>query len=80
MKSRAISRLKIPDKLFTLIQEAQLVELSFRKYVPREILEEYGHFPIPELSECTARLKKRLSGLRTQQAVLALEEKISMNG
>lgn len=75
-ESRAIGRLKIPDKLFTLIQEAQLVEVIVPKKIRAErILEEYGHFPITELSECTARLKKRLGGLRTQQAVLALEEK-----
>jgi tRNA 2-selenouridine synthase len=46
-----------------------------KKIRAERILHEYGHFPPVSLAECTARLQKRLGGLRTRQALSALEEK-----
>ena len=75
-ESRAIGQVKIPDSLFKVIQEAPLIDVEVPKAIrAQRILNEYGHFSSVELAECTARLKKRLGGLRTQQALTALEEK-----
>lgn len=75
-ESHAIGRVKIPDLLFEIILNSPLIEVIVPKKIRAErILHEYGHFPPVSLAECTARLQKRLGGLRTQQALSALEEK-----
>lgn len=75
-ESHAIGRVKIPDALFEIILKSPLIEVRVPKQIrAARILKEYGHFPPVALAECTARLQKRLGGLRTQQALAALEEK-----
>lgn len=75
-ESHAIGRVKIPDALFDIILTSPLIEVKVPKEIRAvRILKEYGHFPPVALAECTARLQKRLGGLRTQQALAALEEK-----
>ncbi len=73
-ESRSIGSAKIPDALFDQMRTAAVVEaevpIDIRK---SRILSEYGEFPVPELRECTARLEKRLGGLRMKQAIEALE-------
>ncbi|HRH66544.1 MAG TPA: hypothetical protein PLU53_09630, partial [Bacteroidia bacterium] len=65
----------IPDPLYKVIQEAPLVEVVVSKHQRAgRILQEYGHFPGEQLAECTARLQKRLGGLRTQSALSALKD------
>lgn len=73
-ESRTIGQVKIPDAVYDQIRLAPVIELN----VPlplrlKRIMDEYGSFPADELIACTAKLKKRLGGLRLQEALDALE-------
>ena len=74
-ESRSIGMVKIPDALFNQMREANLVDVNVSIEVRKErILDEYGHFPLEKLRECTARLEKRLGGLRLKLCLEALEQ------
>jgi tRNA 2-selenouridine synthase len=73
-ESRFIGRRQIPYKLFNQMQTAPV----FRINVPKEarikrLVEDYANYPINGLKESILKIKKRLGGLRTQQAIEALE-------
>ncbi len=74
-ESRSIGKVKVNDAVYELMRTAPVIEVNVsvtrRK---KRILEDYGTFSKPELEECTSRLKKRLGGLRLQEALNALEE------
>lgn len=74
-ESRSIGKVKLNDAVYELMRKAPVIEvnvsLNRRK---QRILDDYGVFSKELLAECTSRLQKRLGGLRTQQALSALEE------
>jgi len=74
-ESRMIGRKEIPRGLFLQMREARLFFLD----VPRDVrvknlVEEYGSFPIEDLCRCVENIKKRLGGLNAQNALQALGE------
>jgi tRNA 2-selenouridine synthase len=74
-ESRFIGRRQIPHQLFNQMQSAPV----FRIRVPRKarierLVQDYGNYPTKELRESILKIRKRLGGLRTQQAIEALEE------
>jgi len=74
-ESRSIGSVKIPDSLFNQMRVARVVAVDIPIEVRKQrILEEYGNFPKIKLKECSARLEKRLGGLRTKLCLEALEE------
>ena len=73
-ESRKIGRIIIPDHFFQLMLEAPLIDI-FKTDVERitHIADEYGKLPKEELIAAVKRLKKKLGGLRTEQAIEAIQ-------
>lgn len=72
-ESRLIGQRMIPHQFFNQMQEATV----YRVEIPREIrirrlVDDYGSYPNKKLKESILKIKKRLGGLRTQQAMEAL--------
>lgn len=77
-ESRKIGRLILPDKLFAQMGDAPLIDIQ--KTTEERIIhitEEYGNLPEDDLISAVKRLQKRLGGLRTQEAIEAIQEKNS---
>ena len=75
-ESRKIGRLIIPDHFYEQMINSPLVEIHKSDEERIEhIAEEYGKLPEAELIAAVKRLQKRLGGLRTQQAILDIQEK-----
>lgn len=74
-ESRKIGRLILPDKFYHQMLAAPLVDI-FKTEQERITLiaEEYADLPVDELIFAVLRLKKRLGGLRTSQAIEAIVE------
>jgi tRNA 2-selenouridine synthase len=74
-ESMTIGPIVLPPKVFEAIRNSPVIELqmSLQQRVKR-ILAEYGKFPVEALIENTLKLAKRLGGMRTQQAVEALNQ------
>lgn len=74
-ESRKIGRLILPDKLYAQMLNAPLIDI-YRTEAERIklISEEYGVLPKDELIQAVLRLKKKLGGLRTSQAIEAIIE------
>jgi tRNA 2-selenouridine synthase len=73
-ESLTIGPIVLPPRIYEAIRNSPVVELQLS--LPRRlkrILDEYGAFPVASLMENTLKLSKRLGGLRTQQAVEALQ-------
>lgn len=73
-ESRFIGRRIIPDDFFKQMRQATV----FRVEIPKEIridrlVDDYGAYPKDKLEESVLKIEKRLGGLRTQQAIEALE-------
>lgn len=79
-ESRKIGRLIVPDKLFSQLGNALLIDIqkSTEERITH-ISEEYGNLPEDELISAVKRLQKRLGGLRTQEAIEAIQEKNSVS-
>lgn len=77
-ESRRIGRLILPDRLYEQMGNALLIDIQ-KTSAERvaHIAEEYGNLPEELLIESVKRLQKRLGGLRTQQAIQAIQEKNS---
>jgi tRNA 2-selenouridine synthase len=75
-ESRKIGRLIIPDHFYEQMIKSPLLEIhkSDEERI-KHIAEEYGKLPEAELIAAVKRLQKRLGGLRTQQAILDIQEK-----
>jgi tRNA 2-selenouridine synthase len=75
-ESRKIGRLIIPDRFYEQMIKSPLLEIHKSDEERIEhIAEEYGKLPEAELITAVKRLQKRLGGLRTQQAILDIQEK-----
>jgi len=72
-ESRRIGRIILPDLLYALILKSHLIDIQKpddERVV--HIAEEYGNLPSEELIAAVNRLKKKLGGLRTQEAIEAI--------
>jgi tRNA 2-selenouridine synthase len=75
-ESRKIGRLILPDRLYEQMSKAPLIDIQkTREERIAHIAEEYGDLPEESLIAAVNRLQKRLGGLRTQQAIEAIQEK-----
>jgi len=75
-ESRFIGRRIIPPEFFNQMRAANV----FRVQIPKEVrisrlIDDYGSYPREKLEESILKIKKRLGGLRTQQAIEALRNK-----
>ena len=73
-ESRFIGRRIIPNDFFKQMRKATV----FRVEIPKEIrikrlVDDYGAYPKEKLENSILKIEKRLGGLRTQQAIEALE-------
>jgi tRNA 2-selenouridine synthase len=74
-ESLTIGPIVLPPRIYEAIRSSPVVELQLDlPHRLKRILAEYGEFPVEALMENTLKLSKRLGGLRTQQAVEALQD------
>lgn len=77
-ESRKIGRIILPDGFYEQMIKCLLIDIQ--KSVEERIAHiavEYGNLPEEDLIAAVNRLKKRLGGLRTQQAIEAIQSKDS---
>ncbi|SEF77191.1 tRNA 2-selenouridine(34) synthase MnmH [Algoriphagus boritolerans] len=74
-ESRKIGRLILPDRLFEQMSDCLLIDIqkSNQERIAH-IASEYGNLPQEDLIAAVKRIQKRLGGLRTQQAIDAIQE------
>lgn len=73
-ESRFVGHRMIPHRFFDQMQEAPVLRIKVPKETRiRRLVDYYGSYPQEKLKESVLEIKKRLGGLRTQQAVEALE-------
>ncbi|MEB2786647.1 tRNA 2-selenouridine(34) synthase MnmH [Algoriphagus persicinus] len=74
-ESRKIGRLILPDKFYQQMLAAPLIDITKTDQERIDLIaEEYACLPADELILAVLRLKKRLGGLRTSQAIEAIVE------
>ncbi len=74
-ESKRIGALYQPEPFYQKLRSATLVFVELSDEERQNILvQEYSTLPIQELKEAIIRISKRLGGLVTQQALLALED------
>ncbi|MEB3359707.1 MAG: tRNA 2-selenouridine(34) synthase MnmH [Synechococcales bacterium] len=72
-ESKRIGTCRIPDELFQPMMRATVLQVErSRTERIRNLLEDYGDANREELIVATERLRKRLGGLRVQQAIAAI--------
>ncbi len=74
-ESRRIGQLYLPPPLWARMSTAPtiFIDVPFEQRVER-LVRDYGHHPTALLREAIVKIKKRLGGWQTQQAVNALEQ------
>ncbi len=72
-ESNTIGSVQVPAMIYEMMRTAPVVELKvdLERRI-KNILNDYGNFPVEELAENTLKLKKRLGDLRTRNAVEGL--------
>ncbi|WP_026951794.1 tRNA 2-selenouridine(34) synthase MnmH [Algoriphagus mannitolivorans] len=74
-ESRKIGRVILPDRFFEQMLKSPLIDLQKTEEERiHHIQEEYAQLPKTELIQAVKRLQKRLGGLRTQEAIAAIQE------
>lgn len=74
-ESKRIGTCRLPEELFQQMEEAPVVEVvRTREERLKAIVDVYGKADLNELIAATERIRKRLGGLRTQEAVSLLKE------
>ena len=73
-ESQAIGYVRVPDELFVQMRKAPVIKVN----IPLEerikfLVQEYGKFNKEELKASILKIKKRLGGLKTQEAINAIE-------
>lgn len=70
-----IGKNKIPDALFKQMRSAPVVEIKvpYEKRI-HQLVSDYSPYPVEDLKESVLKIQKRLGGLRTKQAIEALDE------
>ncbi|WP_057939680.1 tRNA 2-selenouridine(34) synthase MnmH [Algoriphagus resistens] len=72
-ESRKIGRLILPDRFYRQMLDSPLIDIQKSEQERIDlIVEEYASLPADELILAVLRLKKRLGGLRTSQAIEAI--------
>ncbi len=73
-ESRRIGDINLPLRFFERLRNSQVyfLEVPFDARLDH-ILTDYAEVPLPELIECTLRIRKRLGGLATKETVAYLE-------
>jgi tRNA 2-selenouridine synthase len=75
-ESRKIGRLILADRFYEQMIQSPLIDIQKSEVERIELIaEEYSKLPPEELIAAVKRLNKRLGGLRTSQAVAAIESK-----
>lgn len=75
-ESRFIGRVYIPDLLFSKLMKAPLVMYQLTKDLRIErLVKDYGVFDNELLKHSVLKIQKRLGGVRTKQALAALDDK-----
>lgn len=70
-----IGKNKIPDALFRQMRSAPVVEIKVpQKKRIQQLVADYSQYPIDKLKESVVKIERRLGGLRTKQALEALDE------
>ena len=73
-ESRNIGSVKVPDKIHQGIRSSFAVEVVLDEEVRKKrILNEYGVFPLEQLSEATQKIRKRLGEVRLKEALEYLQ-------
>jgi tRNA 2-selenouridine synthase len=73
-ESHSIGRVYIPDILFELLMQAPLVMYNIDRSLRVErLVRDYGCFDKELLAQSVLKIQKRLGGVRTQEALEALE-------
>jgi tRNA 2-selenouridine synthase len=79
-ESRKIGRLILPNQLYEQMGKALIIDIhKASEERIAHIAEEYGNLPENALIEAVKRIQKRLGGLRTQEAIQAIQEKNSVS-
>jgi tRNA 2-selenouridine synthase len=75
-ESRKIGRLIVPDRLFEQMGNCMLIDIQkpLEERI-KHIAAEYSQLPEEDLIAAVKRIQKRLGGLRTQQAIEAIQER-----
>ncbi|GAB4460418.1 MAG: tRNA 2-selenouridine(34) synthase MnmH [Elainellaceae cyanobacterium] len=74
-ESKRIGLCRVPESLFRQMDQAPVLELVRPKPERLEILvKDYGNFSTDDLVAATERIRKRLGGLRTQEAIALIQE------
>ncbi|GMQ31201.1 tRNA 2-selenouridine(34) synthase MnmH [Algoriphagus confluentis] len=73
-ESRKIGRVILPDRFFEQMLQSPFIDIQKTEEERIEhIAEEYAQLPKLDLIQAVKRLQKRLGGLRTQEAIAAIE-------
>lgn len=73
-ESKRIGTCRLPESLFQQMEQAPVLEICRTRAERLDYLVEiYGTADIPQLVIATERIRKRLGGLRTQQAIALLQ-------
>ncbi|GMQ27243.1 tRNA 2-selenouridine(34) synthase MnmH [Algoriphagus sp. oki45] len=73
-ESRKIGRVILPDRFFEQMLQSPFIDIQKTEEERIEhIAEEYAQLPKSDLIQAVKRLQKRLGGLRTQEAIAAIE-------
>lgn len=74
-ESQAVGYVRIPEELYVQIRKAPIIKVNIPKNERiRYLLDEYGHFDKELLEKSILKIKKRLGGQQTQEAINALYE------
>jgi tRNA 2-selenouridine synthase len=74
-ESLNIGRNIIPSEFFKTMKNSPLIVIKIsRKLRVKRLVKDYGKFPIEDLCSSLNKISRRLGGLNTQKAILALEE------
>ena len=74
-ESLNIGRNIIPSEFFQTMNNSPLIVIDLsRKLRVKRLVKDYGKFPKEELWSCLTKITRRLGGLNTQKAKLALDE------
>ncbi len=75
-ESRRIGQCRVPDELFQQMMRSPIVQILRSRAERLQLLVDiYGTAPTEELVMATERIRKRLGGQRTQQAIALLQDR-----
>lgn len=73
-ESQAIGYVRVPEELYVQIRNSPVIKLNIpKKERIKFLIDEYGAFDTEQLKNSVLKIKKRLGGLKTQQALKAID-------